>query len=260
MDAGASQARAGEVTEHSAAILPFVAGDRARPPHAIVPTTETPLVSLAGVWRHWGRGNKRWTILREIDLALAPGTATYVSGRNGVGKTTLLRIATGILAPDRGTVTVDGITTGDSWREYHRRIGFVSAGDRGLYARVTVEGHLDYWVALALAPRRERKRLVDEALVRFDLTGLRGRRTDRLSQGQRQRLRLALALVHRPKVLFLDEPRNSLDAEGQEILARSVGDVLAAGGAVLCCGPAGEDHAVEFDRTAQLHDGTLTFT
>ncbi len=57
-----------------------------------------------------------------------------------MGKTTLLRIVTGILAPDRGTVMVDGIGPTDNWREYHRRIGFLSAGDRGLYARVTVQG------------------------------------------------------------------------------------------------------------------------
>ena len=63
-----------------------------------------------------------------------------------------------------------------------------------------------------------------------------------------------------PKVLFLDEPRNSLDDEGQEMLVESIADVKAGGGAVLCCGPAGEDHFAGFERTAELHDGTIRST
>jgi ABC-2 type transport system ATP-binding protein len=224
------------------------------------PGSQTPLVSMTGVWRYWGRGKSRWAVLRDIDLQVPGGTATCVTGRNGVGKTTLLRIVTGILAPDHGIVMVDGIRAPGSWREYHRRVGFVSAGDRGLYARVTVKGHLEHWTALAHVPRGQRKPLVAEALARFDLSELAGRRVDRLSQGQRQRLRLALALVHRPKVLLLDEPRNSLDGDGQDILAGAVSDLLRAGGAVLCCAPAGDDHLDGFDRVAVIEDGTLRFT
>jgi len=198
-------------------------------------------------------------VLRDVDLDLPGGTATCITGRNGAGKTTLLRIATGILAPDRGIVTIDGISAPGRWREYHRRIGFLSAGDRGLYARVTVKGHLEHWSALALIPRGQRKQLVAEAVDRFGLTQLTGRRADRLSQGQRQRLRLALALVHRPKVLLLDEPRNSLDADGQEMLSAAMTDVLRRGGAVLCCAPAGDEKLDGFDRVAVIEDGMLRF-
>lgn len=218
---------------------------------------DAPLVELAGVARSWGRGARSRPVLRDIDLEIAAGTAVCVTGRNGAGKTTLLRIITGILAPDRGIVAVEGIDSNAPWRDYHRRIGFLSAGDRGLYARVTVRGHLDHWVAMALVPRRERGQRVDDALAAFDLADLAKRRADRLSQGQRQRLRLALAVVHRPKVLLLDEPSNSLDADGQAILAAAVRDVLRGGGAVLCCAPAGENRLDEFDRVAIIEDGTL---
>src|SRR5690349_1156853 len=117
------------------------------PSSADLPTPETPLVAFRGIWRHWGRGAKRWAVLRDVSLDLRPGEAVCVGGANGAGKTTLLRIASGILAPDAGTVTIDGLDADKAWREYHRRIGFLSAGDRGLYARVTVRGHLEYWVA-----------------------------------------------------------------------------------------------------------------
>ena len=120
--------------------------------------------------------------------------------------------------PDAGTVTVDGLSSDANWREYHRRIGFLSAGDRGLYNRFSVRGHLEYGARIAFVPRARRREAVDEALVRFGLTDLATRRADRLSQGQRQRLRLALTVVHDPKVLLLDEPRNSLDDEGLAML------------------------------------------
>lgn len=201
----------------------------APPRPRLVVASDEPLVSLNGVWRSWGRGKGRAAVLRGVDLEVDPGTVTSISGRNGAGKTTLLRIVTGILAPDQGTVTVDGLSPDGSWREYHRRIGFLSAGDRGLYARVTVRGHLDYWAALAFVPRGDRKRMVEDALAGFDLSDLSGRRADRLSQGQRQRLRLALAVVHRPRLLLLDEPRNSLDADGKSLVDAAVRDLVRRG-------------------------------
>lgn len=231
---------------------------RARALSALVaPISADPLVSFRGVWRYWGRGQARHAVLRDVNLEIAPGTAACISGRNGSGKTTLLRIATGILAPDAGRVTIDGMSADDSWREFHRRIGFLSAGDRGLYARVSVGGHLAYWTALAFVPRPERKQVIDQALVQFGLSDLVKRRADRLSQGQRQRLRLALTVVHRPKVLLLDEPRNSLDQEGLGILGAAAGDVLDRGGSVIWCAPLGEDQPVHFDRTLLLEDQEL---
>jgi ABC-2 type transport system ATP-binding protein len=216
-----------------------------------------PLVSFQRVWRHWGRGKGRWPVLRDINLDVPAGTAISIVGGNGAGKTTLLRIATGILSPDSGTVIVDGIRAEGNWREYHRRIGFLSAGDRGLYARLTVLGHLDYWARLAFMPRADRKPAIDDALARFGLSELANRRADRISQGQRQRLRLALSVLHRPKVLFLDEPRNSLDADGLEVLRSAVAVVLAAGGSVLWCSPLGEDQPMTFDRRLQIEGGEL---
>ncbi len=223
----------------------------------IGPSSAESLVSFRGIWRYWGRGSKRWAVLRGIDLQIAPGTATSIGGRNGAGKTTLLRIATAILTPHRGTVMIDGIPSDGNWREYHRRIGFLSAGDRGLYARFSVRGHLEYGARLAFVPRQRRTQAVEDALIQFGLTELMKRRVDRLSQGQRQRLRLALAFVHQPKVLLLDEPRNSLDEDGLAMLSDAVANVLASGGAVIWCSPAGEGQPVRFDRSYLIEEGML---
>ncbi|MGH2871158.1 MAG: ABC transporter ATP-binding protein [Solirubrobacteraceae bacterium] len=220
-----------------------------------VPTAR-PLLSLEGVWRGWGRRGSRRTVLRGVDLALGPGAAVAVTGANGAGKTTLLRIAAGILAPDAGRVTVDGIAPERSWREFHRWIGLLSAGDRGLYVRLSVRGHLEYWTALAFMAAPERRQAVKRALVQFGLRELAGRRADRLSQGQRQRLRLALAVVHRPKLLLLDEPRTSLDDQGKALLDAAVGETLERGGAALWCAPLGDSPPPGFDRML-LGDGEL---
>jgi len=222
------------------------------------PDASGALVSFDDVTRYFGRGRSRRAVLRGLDLQVGAGTAVCISGGNGAGKTTLLRLATGILAPNAGRVIIDDIGTDERWRELHRRLGFLSAGDRGLYARLSVRGHLAFWAALAFLPRKERKRLVEEALVRFGLCDLAKRRADRLSLGQRQRLRLALTMLHRPKVLLLDEPRSSLDAEGLKILGSSVGEVLARGGAVLWCSPLGEEQPVSFERILLLADGKLS--
>ena len=228
-------------------------------PHDAVPAAAVgeALVSFNGVWRHWGRGISRWAVLQGVDLQLAPGTVTCVGGRNGAGKTTLLRIGTGILAPDKGSVTIDGVTSNGNWREYHHGIGFLSAGDRGLYNRFSVRGHLEFATRLALVTRADRRPLVDQALLAFGLADLAKRRAERLSQGQRQRLRLALAVVHRPQVLFLDEPRNSLDEEGLAMLVDAIEDVLARRGTVLWSSPAGESQPIAFDRSFVIENGLL---
>jgi ABC-type multidrug transport system ATPase subunit len=221
------------------------------------PEASTALIAFDNVWRHWGRGSSRWAVLRDVSLHVAPGTAVRVGGSNGAGKTTLLRIGTAILAPDAGTVVVDGMSSEGSWREYHRRIGFLSAGDRGLYARFSVKGHLDFCARIAMLPRARRSELIERALVDFGLSDIATRRADRLSQGQRQRLRLALTFVHRPKVLLLDEPRNSLDDEGLAMLIQAVDDVLGRRGAVIWCSPAGEQQPYDFDENYLIKDGEL---
>lgn len=214
-------------------------------------------VRLEHVTRHFGRGAKRRVVLRDVSFVVEPGTLVHVGGNNGAGKTTLLRLMAGILKPNEGNVSIGELSAERSWREFHRRIGFLSAGDRGLYARLTVRAHLEYWSALAFVPREQRARYIEEALSAFGLAELCDRRSERLSQGQRQRLRLALALVHRPQILLLDEPRNSLDSQGLGLLAARVRASVDSGASVVWCSPPGEDQPVEFDRRLILVDGEV---
>jgi len=207
--------------------------------------------------------SKRWRrrdapLLDGVDLELEAGMLAYVIGRNGAGKTTLLRILAGLIAPDRGTVAVDGLRPGGAKREYQRRIGFLAAGSTALYARLTVRQHLDYWSRLALLPAADRRPKIEAALDRFQLRDLASRRADRISMGERQRLRLALAFLHDPVLLLLDEPWTSLDGDGGAVLNRALLDFAAAGGSAVICVPLGvdlEDHPV--DVTFALSGGRL---
>jgi ABC-2 type transport system ATP-binding protein len=215
------------------------------------PGVAMPLV-IEGVRRSWGSR----LVLDGVSLALAPGTAAWLGGSNGAGKTTLLRIAAGLLAPDRGRVSALGLDCDRDRRAYQRAIGFLSAGDRGLQARLTVAQNLELWAALALIPRQRRRALVEAVIARFELAELRSRRVERLSMGQRQRVRLAGTFLHEPAVVLLDEPHTSLDELGLALLEDAAARVTSAGGVVLWCSPS-PSPALAADEAYLLHDGRV---
>ena len=206
--------------------------------------------------------SKRWAkapapVLDGIDLELPGGSLTWIGGRNGAGKTTLLRIAAGVIMPDRGRVLASGIDPERRRRAFQEHVGFLSTGTSGLYARLTVREHLEYQAKLDLTRSGPARTAIAREFARFNLAEIDGRRVDRLSMGQRQRLRLAMVMLRGPRLLLLDEPSNSLDAEGVAILHAAVAEVVREGGAVLWCSPSGERHALPFDRRLHLIDGRL---
>jgi ABC-type multidrug transport system ATPase subunit len=180
-----------------------------------------------------------------------------VLGRNGAGKTTLLRILGGLVAPDRGSVRLNGIALGERRRAYQREIGLLTPGDRGLYARMTVERHLDLGARLALMDPADRDAAVRYCSARFALAELGGVRVDRLSMGQRQRVRLALTFLHAPRLVLLDEPATSLDSDALELLRAAVDDARERGGMCLAVAPEGGATGLQVGRELILRDGRL---
>jgi ABC-type multidrug transport system ATPase subunit len=196
-------------------------------------------------------------VLDGIDLNLAAGTTAAISGINGAGKTTLLRIAAGMITPDSGAVTVNGLNPERDRTAYQGAIGFVSAGNTGLYARLKAENHLEFWARLTLVPRRRRSAAIQRVSAMFGLEPLLGRRVDRLSMGQRQRLRLALAFLHEPSLVLLDEPTTSLDGDGIALVQAALDDHRERGGAALVCLPSGWEQMLRVDRLLGLEHGRL---
>jgi ABC-2 type transport system ATP-binding protein len=205
---------------------------------------------------------KRWhadlpPVLDGLELALEPGTVTWVGGRNGAGKTTLLRIAAGLIEPDAGNVRVCGLTARRQRLRYQQLVSFLPAGDRGLYARLTVRRQLEFSARIAMIRGAHVAGTVADAIAAFDLAGLADRRVDRMSMGQRHRLRIAITFLARPEVVLLDEPLTSLDDEGASLLQSAIDGVIARDGAVLWCSPSGELLDVHFDDRWVIERGRL---
>jgi ABC-type multidrug transport system ATPase subunit len=213
-----------------------------------------PALELYRIVKSW-RGPGR--VLDHVDLVVQPGSAVHIMGRNGSGKTTLLRIAVGLIKPEAGSVASAGLSPDLDRRRYQQRIGFLAAGDRALYARMTARDHLKFWARLNFVPSSREGEAIERAIIRFGLSELADRRVDRISMGQRQRVRLAGFFLHDPTVVLLDEPRNSLDEDGIELLADWTEELRQRGGALVWCSPHGEAAEVQFTDRYVLERGQL---
>lgn len=172
------------------------------------------------------------TVLRDLDLVVREGTLTAILGASGSGKTTLLRLVIGFIAPDRGTIEVDGSVVAAAGGLHvapdKREMGYV-AQEGALFPHLTVAEN----VAFGL-PRGERKNgsRTNEAL---DLVGLgssyAARRPQELSGGEQRRVGLARALAPKPRIVLLDEPFSGLDAHLRAETRAAVTRALAAEGA-----------------------------
>lgn len=227
--------------------------DRAVP--RALPADDGIPLTLRAVHKRWHKSQE--PVLEGVDLTLDLGTSTWVGGRNGAGKTTLLRIAAGLIDPDRGRAQVWGFTAAENRARYQRLLSFLPAGDRGLYARLTVRRQLRFWARIAMLEPAQVRARVEETIAAFDLEELAERRVDRISMGQRQRLRIAMTFLAKPEVVLLDEPLTSLDAEGAEILERAIAELMAREGTLLWCSPSGEHLDRHFDARWVLAGGRL---
>ncbi|MFE0641269.1 ATP-binding cassette domain-containing protein [Streptomyces sp. NPDC058877] len=182
----------------------------------------------------WPRPRRTETeAVRGVTFEVAPGELFGLLGPNGAGKTTTIKMLNTLLLPTSGTARVFGHDVARDPVAVRRRIGYVFGGDRGLYDRLSALDNLRYFAELYGVPARGQKRRIDELL---DLVGLAGRERERVegySRGMRQRLHIARGLLHRPDVLFLDEPSIGVDPVAARDLRRTVADLADTGTTVL---------------------------
>jgi ABC-type multidrug transport system ATPase subunit len=217
--------------------------------------TAAALLAVTALSKWWpGRDTPT---LDGLDLEMRPGDVLSITGRNGAGKTTLLRILGGLVAQDSGDVRLGEIALGRRRSAYQRQIGLLTPGDRGLYARVTVQGNLDLWARMALLDATERAAAIAYSSRRFALAELNDTRVERLSMGQRQRLRLALAFMHEPHLVLLDEPATSLDSDALGLLQSAVEDLAGRGGLCIAVAPEGAESGMHTGDRLILRDGRL---
>lgn len=167
-------------------------------------------------------------VLAGVDLDLSPGEVVLLTGANGAGKTSLLRVIAGLAPVTSGEATAFGCDLARPPRAHRGRVVFVG-GDAGCYGALTVRRNLELYAGAArLAP-------ADLVAAAIDI-GL-GPQLDvpfgRLSTGQRQRCALAIGLARRADVVLLDEPHSGLDARGRDLIDRTVIDAAAHGAIVV---------------------------
>jgi ABC-2 type transport system ATP-binding protein len=158
-----------------------------------------------------------------VTLNIEAGEVLALLGPNGAGKTTTIRMLTSILRPTRGWARVAGYDVVDDPAQVRSLVGVLTE-QHGLYGRMPVDDYLDFFGQIYGMDAAARKARIDHLLDVFGLAGDRHRKIAEYSKGMRQKLALARALLHNPKILLLDEPTSAMDPES----ARLVRDSIAA--------------------------------
>jgi sodium transport system ATP-binding protein len=146
----------------------------------------------------------------DLSFVANDGRITGLLGPNGAGKTTTLRILAGLIRPDAGRATIDGVDVSVDPRGAQARLG-VLPDARGLYPRLTARENIRYYGELHGMAPASLDAAVEAGIARLDMPSIIDRRTEGFSQGERAKVAIARSIVHGPRNLILDEPTNGLD-------------------------------------------------
>jgi ABC-2 type transport system ATP-binding protein len=195
------------------------------------------------------------TAVDSLTLTVAEGEIFGLVGPDGAGKTTTMRLLTSIMEPTSGDAWVVGhhvVKEGEAIKE---DIGYMSQRF-GLYLDLSVKENIDFYADIYGVPRRGREEKVERLLAFSNLTPFKKRLAGNLSGGMKQKLGLACALVHTPKVLFLDEPTNGVDPVSRRDFWRILYQLLREK-VTIFVSTAYLDEAERCNRVALMHRGTL---
>jgi ABC-2 type transport system ATP-binding protein len=223
------------------------------PPAAVVAGGITKTFVVGGLLTH---ARQRVEALRGADLRVAAGSIHGIIGPNGSGKSTLLRILATLVLPDGGTATVAGHDVVAAAPAVRRSIGFSTGEERAAYWRLSARQNLEF--AAALYDVADEEAAIDLALTQAGLADAADRAVSGFSQGMARRLGLARALLHRPPVVFLDEPARSLDPVARDELHAVLLALRAAGDTTIVLTTHDLVEAVAIcDRVSVLRDGRV---
>jgi len=170
-----------------------------------------------------GHGKKAVEVraVDQVSFVAQSGRITGLLGPNGAGKTTTLRMVAGLIPPDAGSASIDGVSVASDRRGATRQLGVLSDA-RGLYGRLTARENIAYFGALYGLSESACQASIDQLGEMLEMTSLLDRRTEGFSQGERMKVALARAMVHNPPNLILDEPTNGLDVLSTRALRDSL--------------------------------------
>ncbi len=150
------------------------------------------------------------TAVDQVSFEIGPGEIVGLLGHNGAGKTTIMKMLTGYLEPTGGSIEIDGLNISTEREAVQQRIGYLPENDP-LYYEMTVMDYLDYAATLHGVPDAQRTDRIREAMVKTELLSKATDTIGTLSRGFCQRVGVAQAILHHPRLLILDEPTNGLD-------------------------------------------------
>lgn len=191
------------------------------------------------------------TALNGVNLEVNKGEIFGLIGPDGAGKTTLFRILTTLLLPDEGRATVCGLDIREDWRRIRAKIGYMP-GRFSLYQDMTVEENLRFFATLFHTTIEENYDLVKDIYTQIE--PFKHRRAGALSGGMKQKLALSCALIHKPEVLFLDEPTTGVDPVSRKEFWAMLGKLKEEGITILVSTPY-MDEATLCDRIALIQNG-----
>src|SRR5436305_10080482 len=194
--------------------------------------------------------------LRGVSIDIEPGAIYGLLGPNGAGKSTLIHCTTGLAQPTGGTIEVFGHDAIDNYAEARQAVG-LAPQEPNLDWFLTAEETLDYHAGYFGMPKRERRERAKELLETFSLTEKRDERTRTLSGGMKRRLILARAVMHRPRLLILDEPTAGVDVELRLELWHYVQKINQEGTTILLTTHYLEEAEQLCDRIAFLNGGQI---
>jgi len=191
--------------------------------------------------------------LKNVSFSVNPGEMFGLIGPDGSGKTTMFRILTTLIRPNSGNATVDGLDIVKDYKEIRNRVGYMP-GRFSLYQDMTVEENLKFFATVFNTTIEENYYLIKDIYQQIE--PFKKRRAGKLSGGMKQKLALSCALIHKPTVLFLDEPTTGVDPVSRKEFWEMLKRLKTQGITILVSTPY-MDEAVLCDRIALIQDGSF---
>ncbi len=212
-----------------------------------------PAVIVKNITKRYGKKNAAVTALQEISFEVDKGELFGIIGPDGAGKTSLFRILTTLLLPESGTASVDGFDVVKDYKAIRKRVGYMP-GRFSLYQDLTVKENLDFFATIFNTSIEKNYELVKD--IYSQIEPFKDRRAGKLSGGMKQKLALSCALIHRPSVLFLDEPTTGVDAVSRKEFWEMLQRLKQQGITILVSTPY-MDEASLCDRVALVQSGKI---
>ena len=206
-------------------------------------------ISLSNISKSY----KKVQAVRDISFNVEPGELFGLIGPDGAGKTTLFRILTTLLIPDEGKASVAGFDIVTDYKAIRKSVGYMP-GRFSLYQDLSVEENLSFFATIFGTTIAENYDLIEDIYVQIE--PFKNRRAGKLSGGMKQKLALSCALIHKPKVLFLDEPTTGVDPVSRKEFWEMLKRLQKKGITILVSTPY-MDEAALCDRIALIQDGEI---